>query len=115
LTRIALDKVAHCTAGRQSYDRVVASCTIAGRPVGGLMRAAGTPKGGRGYLHAGSRSAPRANAAPEPVVVEQSSAFHSCREARAAGAAPMYRGQPGYNPALDGDGDGIACEPYDRR
>ncbi|MCL2737150.1 MAG: excalibur calcium-binding domain-containing protein [Propionibacteriaceae bacterium] len=22
----------------------------------------------------------------------------------------MYRGQPGYRPALDRDGDGIACE-----
>jgi len=40
------------------------------------------------------------------------SAFYSCAAARAAGAAPMYRGQPGYNPNLDGDHDGIACEPY---
>src|SRR5437868_3892492 len=27
-------------------------------------------------------------------------------------AAPLYRGQPGYSPNLDGDGDGIACELY---
>jgi endonuclease YncB( thermonuclease family) len=40
------------------------------------------------------------------------SMFYSCAAARAAGAAPMYRGQPGYNPNLDGDNDGIACEPY---
>ncbi|SBV31861.1 Excalibur [uncultured Sphingopyxis sp.] len=38
--------------------------------------------------------------------------FGNCREARAAGAAPLYRGQPGYRPEMDGDGDGIACEPY---
>jgi len=38
--------------------------------------------------------------------------YRSCAQARAAGAAPMYRGKPGYNPNLDGDGDGIACEPY---
>lgn len=41
--------------------------------------------------------------------------FRCCREARAAGYAPMRRGQPGYAPHLDRDGDGIACEPYHRR
>ncbi|QCB44509.1 excalibur calcium-binding domain-containing protein [Sphingomonas sp. PAMC26645] len=41
------------------------------------------------------------------------SVFYSgCREVRAAGAAPLYRGQPGYRPGMDGDNDGIACEPY---
>jgi len=38
--------------------------------------------------------------------------FRHCGEARAAGAAPIYRGQPGYRPEMDSDGDGIACEPY---
>jgi len=37
--------------------------------------------------------------------------YRSCAQARAAGVAPMRRGQPSYNPNLDGDGDGIACEP----
>ncbi len=32
--------------------------------------------------------------------------------ARAAGTAPIYRGEPGYRDGLDGDSDGIACEPY---
>lgn len=41
--------------------------------------------------------------------------FRSCNQARAAGAAPMYRGHPTYNPNLDGNGEGIACEPYRRR
>lgn len=36
--------------------------------------------------------------------------YANCTAARAAGAAPIYRGQPGYRPALDRDGDGIACE-----
>lgn len=38
--------------------------------------------------------------------------YRNCNEARAAGAAPIYRGQPGYRPEMDGDNDGIACEPY---
>lgn len=36
--------------------------------------------------------------------------FASCAEARAAGAAPLYRGDPGYSERLDRDGDGVACE-----
>ncbi|MGI6877362.1 GmrSD restriction endonuclease domain-containing protein [Microbacterium sp. gxy059] len=36
--------------------------------------------------------------------------FANCAAARDAGAAPVRRGDPGYGPHLDGDGDGIACE-----
>jgi hypothetical protein len=36
--------------------------------------------------------------------------YGNCSEARAAGAAPVYVGQPGYRPALDRDGDGVGCE-----
>ncbi|MET9266185.1 excalibur calcium-binding domain-containing protein [Amycolatopsis sp. NPDC004079] len=46
---------------------------------------------------------------PEP---EQPSAayYKNCAAAKAAGVAPLHRGDPGYRPALDRDGDGIACE-----
>jgi hypothetical protein len=36
--------------------------------------------------------------------------YKNCAAARAAGAAPMHVGQPGYRSALDADHDGIACE-----
>jgi hypothetical protein len=36
--------------------------------------------------------------------------FPSCSEAREAGAAPVYRDDPGYGSHLDGDGDGVGCE-----
>ena len=39
-------------------------------------------------------------------------AFANCDEARAAGAAPVRRGQPGYGRHLDRDNDGVGCEPY---
>jgi hypothetical protein len=42
---------------------------------------------------------------------ESSVYYRRCLEARATGAAPIYRGQPGYREGLDGDLDGIACEP----
>ena len=38
--------------------------------------------------------------------------YRYCSDARAAGAAPLYRNQPGYRDELDRDGDGVACEPY---
>nr|WP_255699423.1 excalibur calcium-binding domain-containing protein [Luteimonas sp. Y-2-2-4F] len=38
--------------------------------------------------------------------------FANCAEARAAGAAPVHRGEPGYGAHLDRDNDGIGCEPY---
>ncbi|WP_150274152.1 thermonuclease family protein [Paenibacillus tepidiphilus] len=36
--------------------------------------------------------------------------FKNCDAVRAAGAAPIYAGQPGYTRKLDRDGDGIGCE-----
>ncbi|MFC9293458.1 excalibur calcium-binding domain-containing protein [Streptomyces sp. NPDC057011] len=36
--------------------------------------------------------------------------YKNCDAAKAAGAAPIRRGQPGYRSALDRDGDGIACD-----
>jgi hypothetical protein len=36
--------------------------------------------------------------------------YRNCDAVRAAGKAPLKRGQPGYASHLDRDGDGIACE-----
>lgn len=62
-----------------------------------------------------SSAADASSRAPEPV--PSSSAprevyYEDCDAARAAGAAPVYAGEPGYGPHLDRDGDGVACEPY---
>ena len=51
--------------------------------------------------------APAPAPAPVPPV---SGPFPNCAAARAAGAAPVYIGQPGYGPHLDRDRDGIGCE-----
>jgi hypothetical protein len=36
--------------------------------------------------------------------------YANCSAARAAGAAPLHVGDPGYRAALDRDKDGVACE-----
>jgi len=38
--------------------------------------------------------------------------FPGCDAVRASGLAPLYSYEPGYSENMDGDGDGIACEPY---
>jgi hypothetical protein len=40
----------------------------------------------------------------------RSGSFANCSAARAAGAAPVYRGDPGYGSHLDRDNDGVGCE-----
>ena len=37
-------------------------------------------------------------------------AYANCTAVRAAGAAPIHVGQPGYSRKLDRDGDGVGCE-----
>ena len=52
-----------------------------------------------------------AQKAPTQEAPAQSSVYYkNCAEARAAGAAPIHRGEPGYRAELDRDDDGIACE-----
>lgn len=48
LQRTVTGKWLVCRAGRRSYDRVVAACTLSGRPLGTLLRSAGGVEGGRG-------------------------------------------------------------------
>ncbi|MET8993588.1 excalibur calcium-binding domain-containing protein [Amycolatopsis sp. NPDC004169] len=62
------------------------------------------------------KPAPVTKAAPPPPPVETTEEapaqayYANCSAAKAAGAAPLHRGEPGYRPALDRDGDGVACE-----
>ncbi|WP_410607371.1 excalibur calcium-binding domain-containing protein [Amycolatopsis sp. lyj-109] len=63
------------------------------------------------------KPAPATKAAPPPPPVEateeapaHSAYYANCSAAKAAGAAPLYRGEPGYRSGLDRDGDGVACE-----
>lgn len=47
---------------------------------------------------------------PAPAPAPSTTYYGSCADVRAAGAAPLHRGDPGYSRKLDRDGDGIACE-----
>lgn len=49
---------------------------------------------------------PKPTSKPEDKVVY----YPNCSAVKAAGAAPIHIGDPGYSTKLDRDGDGIACE-----
>lgn len=65
-------------------------------------------KTGEYHCHRAARTAP--NSFINPGRVTGSTRFRNCAEARAAGAAPVRIGDPGYAPHLDRDGDGVGCE-----
>jgi len=70
---------------------------------------AANPRTHRPKPQASVRRGPIASPAPSSVY------YRNCNAAWASGAAPLYRGQPGYRAEMDGDGDGVACEPFRRR
>ena len=62
-------------------------------------------KNGGRHCHRGSRAGQSSEPARAGNVY-----YANCAAARAAGAAPVRRGQPGYSSPLDRDNDGIGCE-----
>ncbi|MEV4129674.1 excalibur calcium-binding domain-containing protein [Nocardia sp. NPDC049707] len=58
------------------------------------------------------RPGPKGSNVPPPEQPKEESPryYTDCDQVRAAGKLPLYRGQPGYAPYLDPDGDGIACD-----
>ncbi len=73
---------------------------------------AGTPTSTPTTEPAAASTAPPVSAptSPPPPASPSPVYYANCDAARAAGAAPIRRGQPGYRPPLDRDSDGVACE-----
>jgi hypothetical protein len=93
-------------AERDAMVRVLATCSTMRLPGPGSAstvapgpRPAGSPE-------------PAAGPAPAPAPARPVGAvsYANCTAVRAAGAAPIRRGDPGYAGKLDRDGDGIGCE-----
>lgn len=121
---------------RDRYGRTVAVCSAGGEDLNSWMDSQGLAVAYRQYskdyvaledrakclkrgLWAGTlqlpseyrknpSNAPSAGTAPKLLPMKPR--FTTCAQARAAGAVPLRRGTANYNPALDRDGDGIACE-----
>lgn len=76
--------------------------------------AATAPPKPRAVVPVPRRAGPRVTSAPKvipPKPKPPAAAYYAnCAAVRAAGKAPLYRGQPGYRTGLDRDHDGIACD-----
>lgn len=104
-------------AEHDAMARVLADCPTAPAPTNqqapppaaGLTGAAEAPAAPEEQAPAAVPAPAPAQVAPAPVA-PSSVYFANCAAARAAGAAPVRAGQPGYSSKLDGDGDGVACE-----
>ena len=65
-------------------------------------------KTGGYHCHRGPAASP--SGALRAVSTSPRREFANCSQARAAGAAPVRIGDPGYGRHLDRDGDGVGCE-----
>jgi hypothetical protein len=74
-----------------------------------LVRASSEPESDASYMTSAS---PWSKNYDPDEAARRNVYYENCAAARAAGAAPIYAGQPGYASHLDRDGDGVACEPY---
>ena len=72
----------------------------------GWLGSSDSGEGSESGANSESESQKKSESAPEP----QKEFYANCKAVKAAGAAPLYRGDPGYSEDLDRDGDGIACE-----
>jgi hypothetical protein len=96
-------------AERDAMTRVLRTCPSMALPgPGSAATVAALPKVST------KRAPPIVKREPVPAVAPpppgQNVYYANCTAARAAGAAPIMRGEPGYARKLDRDNDGIACE-----
>jgi hypothetical protein len=68
-------------------------------------------KTGDYHCHRGGGGGGTAKARPKAQSLSGGRVYYAnCSAARAAGAAPVHRGEPGYASHLDRDEDGVGCE-----
>ncbi|HWD83685.1 MAG TPA: excalibur calcium-binding domain-containing protein [Kribbella sp.] len=94
------------TTGGTTTPPSTANPTTAGPTTAGPTTAGpttGSPTTSSPTTSSSSPGTPTASPSSTPT-------YKNCAEVRAAGKAPLYRGDPGYTPELDRNGDGVACE-----
>ena len=111
----AADQVITLTVNHDAADAAAsaaASASAAAARAEASAAASASAAAARAAQEEAARQAEQAAPAPVPLMPQQDTSvyYQNCSEARAAGAAPLYRDDPGYRSGLDRDNDGIACE-----
>jgi hypothetical protein len=116
-TKVAKDSTVHL--GVKNLEKEAAEKAAADKAAADAAAAAAAAKlaaeqaAARQAVPQAPAPAPVAPAAPAPAPVAPvpgTADYASCADAKAAGAAPIYAGQPGYRAGLDRDNDGTACD-----
>lgn len=119
--QVPADRAITLTVNHDSADAAAsasASASAAAEASASSAAEADAPASAAGQTGPEEQSAQEEAAQPEaPAQQPQSEPeepartyYANCTEAKAAGAAPLYRGDPGYRAKLDRDHDGVACE-----
>lgn len=99
-------------AEKDAMVRILSNCGAEGIAAGDAPVAgdnAGAPA--EAPVEEPAAPAPAAPPAAADVPADPAGVYYAnCSAAKAAGAAPLYRGDPGYRSGMDGDNDGVACE-----
>ncbi len=106
------------TAERQAISTVLTTCGAgaaapphpAPTSTDAVPSSTGPPQPASGAAPTQEPTTGTTGPAPFGTAPDDGTYYRSCAAARAAGAAPLHVGDPGYRAGLDGDGDGIACE-----
>jgi hypothetical protein len=110
---LALAGAAHAQSREVIYRCTDASgaARYTAEPAVGCVVVAVNGQGAGTSARLASQTRPITFSSSVPKRAAQSSTYYAnCSAARAAGAAPVRAGDPGYSRKLDRDGDGVGCE-----
>ena len=100
-------------AEKDAMARVLAGCpgqVVVGGSAGAVTAAASTPTVTTTSAPTGAPTTVQGLVGNQGPGSGSDVYYKNCAAARAAGAAPIRKGRPGYRAGLDRDGDGVACE-----
>jgi beta-lactam-binding protein with PASTA domain len=107
--KAAADKVAaeKAAAEKAAADKAAADKAASDKAAADAAAAAAKAAAEQAAAQQAVPQAPAQQAVPQAPAAAY---YANCTAAKAAGAAPLYSGQPGYSTSLDRDRDGVACE-----
>lgn len=111
--QVPADQVITLTVNHDSADAAASASASAAASASASAAAASASAAAEAAASAAAEQPAQEQPAQEPQSEPEEQArtyYANCTEAKAAGAAPLYRGEPGYRDKLDRDHDGIACE-----
>ncbi len=105
------------SASASASSSASAGSAASSAPRASASAASAAPRASGSASAAPAAPAPAPTAAPAPSAApaqddggSATTSYDTCGDARAAGAAPVRAGDPGYGSHLDRDGDGVGCE-----